>query len=492
MNAAELLVPALRWDSAHGYDRQRALIDRGIELGVGGFILFGGNAEGARALTRELHDRSKIPLLVGADLERGAGQQFEGATGLPPLAALGAMNDPDAMRRAAGVTAREARELGINWVFGPVLDLDVEPRNPIIGTRAIGRDPEMVARLGSEWISACQENHVLACAKHFPGHGRTTTDSHAELPVVNASAEVLEAEDLVPFKLAVVSGVASVMTAHVAFPALDSEGGPATLSRRILSRLLRERLVYDQLIVTDALIMAGVRGVQSEAQASVAAIAAGCDLLLYPEDIDGVLAALDEALDSGELETSEVRKSLERRQEWAAWAAAPPAGASLEGAAEWAAALSCRAVTMVQGTPAPVAGALNLTIVDDDLGGPYPPPSREPFAERLRELGVNVSRADAAVGAEPGTPHVIALFGDVRAWKGRPGYSRAAVEAVHSALAAAGGAAAPVVIVQFGHPRLGREIGTEAAMASAWGGERVMQRAAAEWLVNRCSALQSQ
>ncbi|HEX5581158.1 MAG TPA: glycoside hydrolase family 3 N-terminal domain-containing protein, partial [Gemmatimonadaceae bacterium] len=316
IDTAALLLPAIRWDATHGFDAARPAIERALSLGVGGFILFGGPAEAVRELTRELHARSRHPLLVGADLERGAGQQFVGLTGLPPLAAVASLGDVHAVRRAAAITAREARRLGINWDYAPVCDLDVEPDNPIVGTRSLGGDPDTVAALAAEWIDACQSQGVLACAKHFPGHGRTRGDSHMELPVVDAPADVLRAQDLVPFRAAIDAGVASIMSAHVAFPALDASGQPATLSRAILTDLLRRELGFDGLVVTDAMIMEGVLG-GGEHEAAVRALGAGCDLLLYPEDLPGVARAVDDALRAGRLDGERIARSLERRRKWA-------------------------------------------------------------------------------------------------------------------------------------------------------------------------------
>ena len=210
-----------------------------------------------RALTKELRQKSRVPLLIAADLERGAGQQFSGATGLPPLAAIASLGDADAVRRAARLTAREARTLGLNWDLAPVCDLDIVPENPIVGTRSLGSDSRKVAMLAQAWIQACQAEGVLACAKHFPGHGRTRTDSHAGLPVVDASRAELMEHDLAPFRAAIEAGVAGVMTAHVSYPALDASGAPATMSREMLQWLLRQQMRFDGLIVTDAMIMEG-------------------------------------------------------------------------------------------------------------------------------------------------------------------------------------------------------------------------------------------
>src|SRR5712671_6712023 len=280
---AELFFPAIRWDQTRGYEGERAAIDEALKLGVGGFILFGGPSEHVAALTEDMHSKSHIPLLIGADLERGAGQQFAGQTALPPLAAIASLEDIQAVRRAASISAAEARELGINWIYAPDCDIDVEPNNPIIGTRSFGSDPERVGEYAAAWIDACQSEGVLACAKHFPGHGRTVADSHKELPRVEESAETIRATDLVPFRRAIERGVASIMTAHVAFPALDPSGAPATLSREIMTKLLRKELEFTGIVVTDALIMEGVLG-GGEAEAVVRALDAGCDALLYPSD----------------------------------------------------------------------------------------------------------------------------------------------------------------------------------------------------------------
>src|SRR3954469_6306502 len=235
---AELFYPAIRWDATTGYETERAAIDAALKLGVGGFILFGGPSEHVATLTEDLHSKSRVALLIGADLERGAGQQFAGQTALPPLAAIASLDDLQSVRRAGAVTALEARALGINWVYAPDCDIDVEPDNPIIGTRSFGSDPERVGEYAAAWIDACQAEGVLACAKHFPGHGRTTVDSHKELPRVDASEDTLRETDLVPFRRAIERGVASVMSAHVAFPAFDPSGAPATLSRPILTNHL--------------------------------------------------------------------------------------------------------------------------------------------------------------------------------------------------------------------------------------------------------------
>jgi beta-glucosidase-like glycosyl hydrolase len=174
---AQLLVPVIRWTPGSEFADERPHIAAALELGVGGFQLIGGEQDVVRALAKELQQKSRHPLLIAAVLERGAGQQFLGATGLPPLAAIASLGDIESLRRAARLTAREARTMGINWNLAPVCDLDGFLNNPVVGTSAMSADPRLAATLITAWVEACQAEGVLACAKHFPGLGRTTTDS---------------------------------------------------------------------------------------------------------------------------------------------------------------------------------------------------------------------------------------------------------------------------------------------------------------------------
>jgi beta-glucosidase len=228
--------------------------------------------------------------------------------------------------------------------------------------------------------------------------------------------------------------------------------------------------------------MAGVLQNETEARACVRALAAGCDLLLYPEGLEAVAEAIGVALESGELRQQALEQSLARRRQWSEWAdlREPPVGARQP--LEWAGEIACRVVHKLHGEFPPLRERIQLTVVDDDIGGPYPPPSREPFPERLRELGIEVAESNG--GADAGAVHVIALFGDVRAWKGRPGYSAEALRRVREAVAS--NEAGRTVLIQFSHPRLAGQLDTTPATVCAWGGEAPMQRAAAEWLVSRC------
>lgn len=477
--AARLLFPAIRWDPAAGDWDVRDRLDSYAGLGVGGYILFGGPAEAAAELTARLRSASGHPILIGADLERGAGQQFNGATPLPPAAALASLDDPAVTRRAGSVTGREAMALGVDWVYAPVADLDLEPANPIVGTRSFGADAERAGRHVAAWIEGCQGEGALACAKHFPGHGRTTADSHLALPVVGASARALEA-DLAPFRAAMAAGVDSVMTAHVAFPALDPTGAPATLSDAILRGLLRETLAFDGLVVTDAMIMEGARGVETPETAAVRAVAAGCDVLLYPPDPEATARALAAAL--GGLLPEErlasavarVRRRAETRQREVEEAG--PAAVGRPDDMAWALDQGVRSTRFLRGDPV-LPETVELVTVDDDLGGPYPVPSRDAFPATLTKAGRTVLEVAEPSGTRP---VVVAVYADVRGFKGRPGLGPAAASTVASAVAIA----APSLVVLFGPPRLGAGLPGEAVVC-AWGGETLMQEAAAVRLTGR-------
>src|SRR5262245_28370081 len=479
-NIAELIAPAVRWNAAaKRYDCEGGTLDEALDVGVGAFCFFGGNVDAARALIVDLTVRSRVPLLIAADLERGAGQQFAGATGLPPLAALASLNDDDAMRRAGRLTAREARSIGVTWAFAPVCDLDVEPNNPIVGTRSLGDNAERVGDLAAAWIEGCQEQRVVACAKHFPGHGRTTTDSHEMLPTVDASRETLLDSDLVPFRAAIKANVGSVMSAHVAYPSLDPDGGPATLSRRILVNLLRREMGYEGLVVSDALIMEGVRVAEGEIDGALRALNSGCDILLYPQSFGRLARALEAALADGRIAAERVRQAVDRRRRWAEWTSTRSASGPDDSEIDWAREVNRRVIHVVRGKRPTLSPRIELTIVDDDLGGPYPPPSRDPLATALREAGFEILQE--AARPTRGIPLVIALFGDVRAWKGRPGYSDRAKAAVQEAVAAARKSRRTSVVIQFSHPRLAAVLDAP-NIVCAWGGESTMQRAVAEWL----------
>ena len=467
--AARLVFPALRWRVSTGFGHERARIDATLKIGVGGYILFGGRPDDVRNLTAELQSASTHPLLIGSDLERGAAQQFDGLTHLPPAAALGFLGNRDLSRRCGEITAREARSVGVNWVYAPVADLDIEPDNPIVQTRSFGDDRAAVAGMVAAWVAGAQASGVAATVKHYPGHGRTTLDSHATLPVVEKLFAELEAQDLEPFRAAVTAGVRSVMTAHVAYPGWDASGVPATLSKTILG-YLRDRLRFTGPVVTDAFIMEGALRGRGPNRAAVEAIAAGCDALLYPSDPLAVAAALGRA-GAGPAFRARVDNAVERVGELAesmrvAEAPAPDAAAHRA----FAAATADLAVHTLRGESLRLVEPLAITVVDDDVGGPYLVGPRDIFAKTLQAGGVRTGGAAS---------RVTAIYCEPRSWKGRAALGQRSVTALR------GLAGSTALFVLFGHPRLLGQVPGDAPVVCAWHGQPLMQEAAARWVLGR-------
>src|SRR6202050_4971906 len=261
---------------------------------VGGLILL--NASNGRvtvkaepyalaAFLNRMQRFAKVPLMVGADFERGASMRVDGVTVFPHAMAFGAAGDPAFSRFEGEVTAREARAIGIEWVYYPVADVNNNPDNPIINIRSFGENPQDVAAHVKAFIEgahADKKNYILTTAKHFPGHGDTAVDTHLNLASIPADLDRLQHLELVPFKSAIEANVDAIMTAHIAVPALAPPDLPATLSPAILTGLLRKQLGFKGLVITDALDMGGIAQGFSNADAAVRALEAGADTLLIP------------------------------------------------------------------------------------------------------------------------------------------------------------------------------------------------------------------
>lgn len=287
------------------------------DLGVGGIIFLGGSAVELALRIEELQSWSAIPLLMAADIEEGVGQRFGGATWFPPPMALGAIAQTnlalaiDYAHQMGAVIAQEAEAIGLNWVLAPVVDVNNNPDNPVINIRAFGEDVDIVTKLTKAFIQGCKDYPVLTSAKHFPGHGDTTLDSHLELPVLTHSPERLESLELEPFRGAIAAGVDTIMSAHLLIPSWDAQY-PATLSPGILTGKLRQDLGFAGLIVTDALIMGGITNSYGTAEASVLAVEAGADILLMPVDPEEAIASVVAAVTSGRISLSRIKQSVQR------------------------------------------------------------------------------------------------------------------------------------------------------------------------------------
>ena len=291
-----------------------------LQRGVGGVILLGGSAVELQQRTRQLRRWSEQPLLLCADVEEGVGQRFEGGSWLVPPLALARLHARDPQRslalaqRYGQCTGEQAKRCGLNWVLGPVCDVNNNPDNPVINVRAWGEEPETVAALASAFQRGLSSSGVLGCAKHFPGHGDTTSDSHLDLPVLPHNRARLDQLELPPFKALIEAGVDSVMTAHLLLPQLDPQR-PATLSRKVLNDLLRRDLEFNGLVVTDALVMEAITRHTGAAEAAVLAFEAGADLILMPADAAAAISGISQALSEGRIPLQRLQTALQRRRE---------------------------------------------------------------------------------------------------------------------------------------------------------------------------------
>ncbi|HVX67600.1 MAG TPA: glycoside hydrolase family 3 N-terminal domain-containing protein, partial [Bryobacteraceae bacterium] len=256
---------------------------------------------------------SRLPLLVAGDFERGDSMRLDSKTLFPHAMAFAAAGDVELSRAEGAITARQGVALGIPWILAPVADVNNNPDNPIINTRSYGENPETVSAHVRAFIQGVHSvKTALVTVKHFPGHGDTSTDTHLALAVNNAARERLDRIEFAPFRTAIAAGVDSVMSAHIAVPALDAPGIPATLSQPILTGLLRDALGFRGLISTDALDMQGIAHQWSAGQAAVKAIQAGVDVLLMPADPEAAINAVVAAVRRGDITRARIDRSLRR------------------------------------------------------------------------------------------------------------------------------------------------------------------------------------
>src|SRR6266516_3783223 len=284
-------------------------------LEVGGLIISVGSPFDIATKLNALQQRSRLPLLVSADLEWGAGMRVVGATAFPHIMAVGATGDPHDAYTIGAAAGVEGRAVGIHVNFAPDADVNNNPANPIINTRSFGEDPRTVSRLVAEYVRGLHEHGMLATLKHFPGHGDTQTDSHIGLPVITAAYAHLDSIELVPFRAGIAAGADVVMSAHIAFPALTGSNDPGTLSAAVLTGLLRDSLRFPGLVVTDALMMGAIVTKYGAGEATVRAFLAGSDLLLIPADPDSALAAMTAAVAAGRITPERLAQSVRRMLE---------------------------------------------------------------------------------------------------------------------------------------------------------------------------------
>jgi len=484
---------------------------------IGGVIWSVSNVYETAVLTSRLQNESRVPLLISADLESGMGMRFLDTTYWPWAMAVAATGDPTLAEAEGRVVAREARLVGVNHIFAPIADVNVDADNPVINTRSFGEDPADVSRFVVGFIKGVQAEHVLATAKHFPGHGDTHVDSHRSLPILGADRARLDQVELLPFRAAIDAGVRSVMIGHLAVPSLDDElvpvrkpgagenpygttaaevpqNGtmPATTSKKIVGDLLRRDLKFDGLVVSDAMDMGGITEHFDAGEAAIRAIEAGQDQILMSPNVDAAIAAVKAAVKSGRLSEARIDQSVRRILDAKAFAGAPGgtpeeifSGIDTKEHRDLAANIARRALTLVreQNGALPVrknARVVIVTVSDfPEATSPLPdferemrkrltaPPQTFLIDSRTSDVGqitTAVQNADAVVFA--------------LAVRARSGSGVLAVPEIARKLLSDTASRVPTIAISFGTPYLLREIPTAGTYVCAYGVQPVMQLAA--------------
>ncbi len=498
---------------------------------VGGVMWRRSNVYETAVLNGKLQNAAKIPLLVSADLEAGTGMRFEDVTYGPWAMAVAATGDVALAERYARATAAEARALGIAQVYAPVADVNVNADNPVINVRSFGEDPQEVARFVAATVKGLQSGNVAATLKHFPGHGDTAVDSHRALAVVAADRARLDAVELLPFRAGIAAGAKSVMVAHLAVPAIDPTPAPplreaptdveykvtpgeisreatmpATLSAPIVTELLRKRMGFTGLVMTDAMGMNGISLHLPPGEAAVRAILAGVDVVLMSPDPDAAIQAVLEAVKSGRISEARINESVDRvlslKKSLKLFDDRMPdltkIGSVVDSPENRAleAEIARRSLTLVREE----AGALPLRkdakllslVVSDEatLSGPagnltVELKKRDPQAMTVRlDPRSTPDEVAAAVDAARNSGAVlVSLFVRARSGQGAISIPEPGKSAVTGILALG----RPVVAVSFGSPYLLRELPSLPTYVCAWGAQDIMQTAAAAALFGETS-----
>lgn len=514
---AQLVWPWILGDYVAEGSAEWTRIERLVrEQHVGGFIMSVGSPIDVAVKINALQRSSTLPLLFSADLETGAGFRFRGgaflpnaielggATNFPAQMALGAAGDTTLAYEVGRITAEESRALGIQVAFAPVLDVNNNPANPVIGARSFSEDPALAARLGVAMVRGLQDHGMLATGKHFPGHGDTEVNSHLALATVAASRARLDTMELVPFQASIDAGIGAIMTFHGFLPALDSSGVPATLSPHVMTTLLREQLGFDGLLISDAMDMAGVVDRFGAPEAAKRAIAAGNDVLLMPRDVKGTIDAVVAGLAERRYDEARIDHSVRRVLALKHHFGLPRdrlvdvervrgvVGTDANGAvadliAERAIVLardSASLVPLLRNKRRPKVLSVTYARRSDLSAGTT-------FNSELR--GRVGELRTAFVSADDAAPDFSLLLADARrsdivlvgshvnitSETATAGAPRAFVDFV-AALRAAG---AEVIVVSFGSPYLLLQVPTVGSYVIAWGGSAASQRAAARALL---------
>ncbi|MDQ3388047.1 MAG: glycoside hydrolase family 3 protein [Gemmatimonadota bacterium] len=495
------------------------LVDWVARERVGGLVLSVGLPHSYAAKLNELQRRAPLPLLIASDMENGPGMRMSGiyslphllpqggGTAFPPVMALGATGS-DSLAYALGrVLAEEARAVGVHVVFGPVLDVNANPANPIINTRSFGEDPALVSLLATAYIRGAREGGLMTTGKHFPGHGDAEVDSHIDLPTIRADRAQLDSVDLPPFRAAVAAGIDGIMTGHLAMVGVQGTGAPpATLSGYFMTDLLRGDIGFRGILYTDAMTMGGVAKRYGATEPLLAAVEAGADVLLMPREVHQAIETVVEGVRGGRIGEGRIDDSVRRILSAKARAGlrigreveldAVDERVGTRAHTALATTIAARSITLPRDFPGlvPLASATQRVLVINYADATDPVAGRA-FGRVLSASGRTVDevRVDARTTAEEFQRLVIradsaevvvaGAYVSPREYTGSVG-AHGGFAGFVQAISMAG---RPVIAISFGNPYLLRAFPAVPAYLLAWGGGEVSQRAAARALLGETS-----
>ena len=480
--------------------------------GVGGLVLSIGLPLSYAAKLNELQVRARVPLLIASDMENGPGMRLGniyalpsllpqgGGTVFPPVMALGATGSDDLAYKLGQVLGTEARAIGVHMVFGPVLDVNSNPLNPIINTRSFGENPELVSRLARAYIRGARSEGLMSTGKHFPGHGDTDVDSHLDLPTIHADRAHLDSVDLPPFRAAVGEGIDAIMTAHIAVVGVEgADAGPATLSHGFMTGILRDEMHFGGVLFTDAMTMGGVAKRYGATEPLIMALEAGADVLLMPHSVPEAIETVEAAVKSGRLSEARIDASVRRiltakaraglRQGRLVDLNAVDRIVDIPDHTRIAEEVAARSITLAQDKMNVVPLArdstkriLIITYADpSDLvaGREFNSVVRErlPAATTIRVDGRTSDAEYTSLGAQADSAGLIVVSAYVspREFAGTVG-AQAAFSQFVEKTALSG---KPIIVLSFGSPYLLSAFPSVSSYLLAWGGSPISQRAAA-------------
>lgn len=482
-------MPRLDFRDSDPLPQAKELVQR---FHVGGFIVFGGECRQVKDAIGELQEISPVPLFFACDAERGLGQIVSGATKFPFTMSLGAAGDEGLVYRQARFIAEEMKDCGFNLIFAPVVDVNTNPDNPIINVRSYGGDPALVARLGAAFVRGSQDAGILACAKHFPGHGGVKTDSHITLPRSGRGREGFWRYDLIPFKEVIENGVASVMIAHLAAPRIDQTEAPATISLEIVRRLLLHDLRFRGLVITDSFYMGAISELGREEDVAPLAVLAGCDIILDPKRPIRLMERLNKMVKAEKIPESLLDNAAEKiistKRKWLMTRPAENSRDRRDGE-DLRLEIARRSVCLLKGER---LRSEKATVYVLDVTQPGEDASK-PFLDKLTDAGIALEKISLTLQdaktfipeSETADGAVICLvYTSVAAWKGHTNLP----EAFREFLKRISELNCEKFLVSFGSPYAVRGFGSFDAILCAFDRLDICQHAVADVLSGRLEA----